>query len=172
MGGLHASRVPDIASDEQYRTVRISRDRSPSSPTSTASDSNGTEMTMPSTPDTPVQDLSFEVDEPPLHIMFLGSSIGNFSRTESSAFLRSLPLRSGCGDTLLLGLDHDNEAAKIELAYNDPRCYTKDFIMNGLNAAGNALGNEHMFDEGKWEYVGKYNEKERTSDLPCLFCRR
>lgn len=93
--------------------------------------------------------------------MFLGSSLGNFSRSEGAAFLRSLPLRRGNGDTLLLGLDHDNPSAKIEAAYNDPKGYTRRFIMNGLKAAGNTLGDENMFDEAKWEYVGKYNEEER-----------
>ena len=111
-----------------------------------------TDMTAPSTPDSA---------QPPLHIMFLGSSLGNFSRVEGAAFLRSLPLRRGCGDTLLLGLDHDNQAAKIETAYNDPKGYTKKFIMNGLKAAGSTLGDEHMFDEDKWEYVGMYIKEER-----------
>jgi uncharacterized SAM-dependent methyltransferase len=60
-----------------------------------------------------------------------------------------------------LGLDHDNETTKIETAYDDPKGYTRKFIMNGLKSAGIALGNEQMFDEDKWQYVGKYNEKER-----------
>jgi len=93
--------------------------------------------------------------------MFLGSSLGNFSRAEGAAFLRSLPLRRGYGDTLLLGLDHDNEAAKIETAYDDPKGYTRRFIMNGLKAAGITLGDERIFEEENWEYVGKYNEGER-----------
>jgi len=40
----------------------------------------------------------------PLHMLFLGSSIGNFSRAEAAEFLKSLPLRQGSGDTLLLGV--------------------------------------------------------------------
>lgn len=93
--------------------------------------------------------------------MFLGSSLGNFSRGDGAAFLHSLPLRHGRGDTLLIGLDHDNEAAKVELAYNDPKGHNRDFIMNGLKAAGNVLGDENMFDQDKWEHVGKYNKAER-----------
>jgi uncharacterized SAM-dependent methyltransferase len=109
-------------------------------------------MTTPSTPDSA---------QPPLHILFLGSSLGNFSRTDGTDFLRSLPLRRGSGDTLLLGLDHNNQAGEIETAYNDPKGYTRRFIMNGLKAAGATLGDEHMFDENNWEYVGKYNKEER-----------
>lgn len=153
-GGLQSHHIPEtihITAKEPYRLDRVSRDPSPDSGSSRSS-SNDTSMTAPSTPDSA---------QPPLHIMFLGSSLGNFTREDGSAFLRSLPLRHGYGDTLLLGLDHDNEAAKIELAYDDPKGYTRKFIMNGLKAAGSTLGDENMFDEDKWEYVGKYNEQER-----------
>ncbi|KAF5382668.1 hypothetical protein D9615_002725 [Tricholomella constricta] len=100
----------------------------------------------------------------PLHILFLGSSLGNFSRDGAATFLQSLPLRAGMGDTLLLGMDHDNEKAVIEEAYNDPKGYTKEFIMNGLRTAGRALGNEGMFDENKWEYVNQYNVEQRQHE--------
>lgn len=98
-----------------------------------------------------------EDTQPPLHILFLGSSLGNFTREGSVEFLRSFPLRPGSGDTLLLGMDHDNDKETIEEAYNDRQGYTDRFIMNGLRAAGRTLGNENMFDEDKWEYVNHYN---------------
>ncbi|OSX56507.1 hypothetical protein POSPLADRAFT_1186655 [Postia placenta MAD-698-R-SB12] len=100
----------------------------------------------------------------PLHILFLGSSLGNFTRGEDAAFLRSLPLRPGSGDTLLLGLDHGNDPHEIEVAYNDPKGITKAFIMNGLKCAGKALGDEELFSDDKWEYVGRYNEQERRHE--------
>lgn len=89
--------------------------------------------------------------------MFLGSSIGNFNRRDAAAFIRSLPLRPGSGDTFLLGLDHDNEQKLIEEAYHDPKGYTERFIKNGLRAAGRAVGNESLFDEDKWEYINHYD---------------
>ncbi|KAG6856236.1 hypothetical protein H0H87_006169 [Tephrocybe sp. NHM501043] len=106
--------------------------------------------------------------QPPLHILFLGSSLGNFSREGAVDFLRSLPLRAGSGDTLLIGMDHDNDKTVIEQAYNDPQGHTKQFIMNGLRAAGRALGNEHMFDENKWEYVNRYNPEQRQALYQCM----
>jgi L-histidine Nalpha-methyltransferase / hercynylcysteine S-oxide synthase len=121
---------------------------SPMSTSSSVSSMTDADTSPPSTPD---------VVHPPLHILFLGSSIGNFNRKTSADFLRSLPLRPGSEDTLLLGLDHDNSKQVIEEAYNDPAGHTKVFIMNGLKAAGRALGDENMFDEDKWEYVNKYN---------------
>ncbi|KAF6755786.1 DUF323 domain-containing protein [Ephemerocybe angulata] len=115
-------------------------------------------------PGTPPSPTSSHGEERTLHIMFLGSSIGNFPRAEAASFLRSLPLRAGEGDTLLLGLDHDNEKLKIEEAYNDKEGYTKKFIMNGLRVAGRTLGNERLFDEDKWEYVNRYNTVERRHE--------
>lgn len=99
--------------------------------------------------------------QPPLHLLFLGSSIGNFSRGEDAQFLRSLPLRAGCGDTLLLGLDHDNGREEIEIAYNDPKGHTRSFIMNGLKTAGTALGDSELFDLSNWEYTNSYDEGSR-----------
>jgi uncharacterized SAM-dependent methyltransferase len=95
--------------------------------------------------------------EAPLHIMFLGSTLGNFTRSGATSFLRSLPLRPYHGDTLLLGLDHDNDKDLIESAYDDPQGYTKRFIFNGLRAAGRAMGDENMFDEAKWDYETCYD---------------
>ncbi|KAG6889570.1 hypothetical protein C0992_004739 [Termitomyces sp. T32_za158] len=100
----------------------------------------------------------------PLHFLFLGSSLGNFSREGAVEFLRSLPLRAGSGDTLLIGMDHDNNKAVIEQAYNDPQNYTRAFIMNGLRVAGRALGNEAMFQEKNWEYVNRYNPERRQHE--------
>ncbi|KAF8199986.1 hypothetical protein K438DRAFT_1966322 [Mycena galopus ATCC 62051] len=94
---------------------------------------------------------------PPLHLVFLGSSLGNFSRTDGADFLRSFPLRPGSGDTLLLGIDHDNDKALIEEAYNEDEGYTRRFIMNALPNAGRVLGDETLFDEEKWEITTLLN---------------
>ena len=34
-------------------------------------------------------------------------------------------------------------------------------VMNGLTSAGRELGDENLFDQSKWEYVGRYNEMLR-----------
>ena len=176
-GGLQGKRAIDGVSVEPTSVVAArarsdmpifssnARDHSPSedsisSNTHTANtdpDSIGTAL---STPDPSAH--------APLHLLFLGSSLGNFDRGADAEFLRGLPLRPGSGDTLLLGLDHGNNKEKIERAYDDRKGITKEFIFNGLKAAGKALGDENIFDEEKWEYIGKYNEQERTSIL-CLF---
>ena len=126
-------------------------DSSPVSDSSASSKSGSDETIGTSPPSTP------DEIRRPLHIMFLGSSLGNFSREGAADFLRSLPLGPGSGDTLLLGLDHDNDKDVIEEAYNDPHGHTRRFIMNGLRAAGIALGDEGLFNEDNWEYINRYN---------------
>ena len=132
----------------------------------TSSDCNSAEVSGSLDSDSSPPSTPEEI-QPPLHILFLGSSLGNFSREGAVDFLRSLPLRPGFGDTLLLGLDHDNDKEKIEKAYNDSKGYTENFIFNGLRSAGRVLGNEKMFDEDKWEYVNHYNiVRPMTSHAP------
>ncbi|KAJ7701438.1 DUF323 domain-containing protein [Mycena rosella] len=153
-GGLHAQHAARLSRASFVPFNFSTRDVSPMSGSS-ASDYSESVTSPPSTPgDIP----------PPMHLMFLGSSLGNFSRAGGADFLRSLPLRPGSGDTLLIGLDHDNEKALIEEAYNDPRGYTNRFIMNGLMGAGNALGDETLFDEDNWEYVNNYDTAERRHE--------
>lgn len=151
---------------ELAETDGNTRDASPHSSASDAwsDQSRGTRVasnTPPSSLGSEGHERSSHSSLRPLHILFLGSSLGNFDRKGSISFLRSLPLRPGSGDTLLLGLDHDNATEKIELAYNDLKGLTKDFIMNGLKVAGRTLGDENLFEGAKWEYVNLYNEEER-----------
>lgn len=46
-------------------------------------------------------------------VMHLGSSIGNFDRTEASAFLKSFVAVLQDGDSMLIGLDACNDPAKV-----------------------------------------------------------
>ena len=118
-----------------------------------------------------VNSLEVDVASAPLHFMFLGSSIGNFHPQGAASFLRSLPLRlwdSSGGDTLLLGLDHDNEPKLVELAYDDPAGHTRRFIMNGLTVLkrtleeSSAVTNEsaEVFNPSNWDYSERYNVEE------------
>ena len=154
-GGLRGRNTAEAAVARVRSLSADSAATQPSSPSSSERDSVETSL---STPDLASLDT-------PLHILFLGSSLGNFSRGEDAAFLRALPLRVGRGDTLLLGLDHGTDGARIEHAYNDRAGITRRFILNGLKGAGRALGDEDLFAPERWEYVGRYNTDERQSPL-------
>ena len=83
--------------------------------------------------------------------------MGNFAHDEGAAFFKSLLLRSDSSDTLLLSMDHRNNTCQIEKAYSDPKGITH--LKNSLKSIGHTLGNEHLFDEDKWKYFGKYNKE-------------
>jgi uncharacterized SAM-dependent methyltransferase len=95
----------------------------------------------------------------PLHLVFLGSSLGNFEREAAAPFLASLPLRQG--DTLLLGLDGrpppgPEGSKKVEVAYNDPAGHTRAFEEHGWDVVREELG---LKGDAGVEFVGRYNEE-------------
>ena len=128
-GGIHGRDVVSQILTEDL-TFESLRDMSPvsyrdSESAGTRSSENGSGSDVTTTPSTP------DMPHTPLHILFLGSSLGNFPRGDDANFLRGLPLRPGSGDTLLLGLDHDNDPTEIVRAYNDSLGITRRFIMQG-----------------------------------------
>lgn len=116
-------------------------------------------------PTTSAESEAAEKPTRPLHIVFLGSSLGNFDRDSAAPFLSELPLRpngsgSGAGDTLLLGLDGRPEPGlqgrrKVEQAYNDPKGCTRDFEEHGWEVLREELG---LKGDAGVEFVGRYNE--------------
>lgn len=65
-------------------------------------------------------------------ILFLGSNIGNFSRTETNGFLNQLRNFTSKGDKLLIGFDLKKSPRIIMDAYNDPHGLTRKFNLNLL----------------------------------------
>ncbi|GAA6059119.1 hypothetical protein JCM10212_003866 [Sporobolomyces blumeae] len=92
-------------------------------------------------------------------ILWLGSSIGNFTRNEAVEFLRGIDLAEG--DTMLIGVDGCAEGDEIEVAYNDPEGVTRDFILEGVDVAGRTLHPSAKPGEGlcrdNFEYVNRWN---------------
>lgn len=93
----------------------------------------------------------------PKCILFLGSSIGNFSRQEAAEFLKSFTAVIGQGDSMLIGVDACQEKDKVFHAYNDKEGKTHDFVRNGLTHANAILGKE-AFKQQDWEVIGEYDE--------------
>ncbi|KAH9967751.1 histidine-specific methyltransferase [Lactifluus volemus] len=102
--------------------------------------------------------------ETPLHVLFLGSTLGMFLHGEDAAFLNTLPLRADKGDTLLIGIDMCRDIPRIERAYNDTAGVSRRFILNGLKTAGRALGDESLFPQEKWEYKTRFNVEEQRHE--------
>ena len=124
-----------------------------------ASSSFSTDGLRSATPPTPLSTEGDNENHKPLHLIFLGSSLGNFSREGAQGFLNSIPLRSG--DTLLLGLDGrpvpgPEGCRKVEVAYNDPAGHTRAFEEHGWDVVRQELGLSE--NDAGVEFIGRYNE--------------
>ncbi|KAJ6102358.1 Ergothioneine biosynthesis protein 1 [Penicillium sp. IBT 16267x] len=92
----------------------------------------------------------------PTVVLSMGSSIGNFSRSEAADFLGGFSKLLGPSDFLLIGLDACKDPEKVYSAYNDSQGVTRAFYENGLRHANTVLGFE-AFRPGEWEVVTGYD---------------
>ncbi|KAI7904403.1 uncharacterized protein BX663DRAFT_504955 [Cokeromyces recurvatus] len=95
------------------------------------------------------------------NFLWMGSSIGNQTRLESAMFLRKL--KRMCmepGDFFMIGFDKRNDAAKIELAYDDSHGVTREFIMNGLDHVNRIMDKEGFLNREFFDYHSIYQEKQ------------
>ena len=91
-------------------------------------------------------------------VLSLGSSIGNFSRSDAADFLRNFAEVLRRQDLLIIGLDSCQDAQRIFRAYNDSLGVTQAFYRNGLTHANRLLGYEG-FKQSEWNVVGRYDEQ-------------
>lgn len=94
----------------------------------------------------------------PRVVIFLGSSLGNFTRTEASTFLKGFAkVLVNENDVMLIGLDACQNKERVYHGYNDSEGKTREFYLNGLTQANKLIGHEE-FKEGLWNAVGEYDE--------------
>jgi dimethylhistidine N-methyltransferase len=75
-------------------------------------------------------------------VLFLGSNLGNFHRSQARAFLRSLWSYLNDGDLVLIGFDLKKPIDIMMNAYNDRDGITAKFNLNLLNRINRELGGE------------------------------
>jgi len=78
--------------------------------------------------------------------LYLGSSIGNFSPTESRTILRNLGSQLDEKDTVLLGTDLAKDEATMIQAYDDKAGVTAAFNLNLLNRLNRELNADFNLD--------------------------
>lgn len=100
-------------------------------------------------------------------ILWLGSSIGNFSPTEAVQFLRDEIGRALDSTTrVLIGIDNCQVPEKVQLAYDDRQGVTKKFILNGITVVARHLGlPEGVFTPEDFDYVSRYNVGMRRNEV-------
>jgi len=103
------------------------------------------------------QALTRRVPEERVLILFLGSTIGNFTPAEAQTFLHRIRQRMLPGDSLLLGADLVKPREKLIAAYDDSLGVTAAFNLNLLARINRELEGE--FDLSKFAHEARYSER-------------
>ena len=88
-------------------------------------------------------------------IMFLGSSVGNFTHAQNTVFLRNLWSVLNHDDIVLIGFDLKKDINLLLAAYNDPQRITSEFNLNLLRRINRDLGGQ--FDPSRFRHLGTYD---------------
>lgn len=94
-------------------------------------------------------------------VLFLGSNIGNFPRTNAVRFLQELGEGLHPKDQLMIGFDLKKDPLTILRAYDDSEGVTKSFNFNLLTRINNELGGD--FDLSKFIHFPSYNPETGTT---------
>jgi len=86
--------------------------------------------------------------------LFLGSSMGNFTREQAVVFYKNFARESKTGDLLLAGIDRRKNPHIISRAYDDPHGITAAFNLNLLRHMNRELGAD--FDMEAFRYYTFY----------------
>jgi dimethylhistidine N-methyltransferase len=90
-------------------------------------------------------------------VYFPGSTVGNFTRDEATAFLRMVRDLVGDGGALVIGVDLKKDPAVLHAAYNDAAGVTAAFNLNMLTHINRRFGAD--FDLAGFEHFAFYDEK-------------
>jgi L-histidine N-alpha-methyltransferase len=104
-----------------------------------------------------------------LLVMFLGSTIGNFHRTDAEHFLSDLRHKLIPGDALLLGVDLIKPVDQMIAAYDDAMGVTAAFNLNLLTRINRELGAD--FDLKEFRHCARYNTIERRIEMHLVSLR-
>lgn len=99
----------------------------------------------------------------PKLILFLGSSIGNFSRNEAADFLRNISAVMIPQDQLLIGIDLRKEPSVVFNAYNDSKGITAKFILNILLRMNEEMGADFNLED--FEFAPEYFVSEGRIEI-------
>lgn len=102
-------------------------------------------------------------------ILFLGSTLGNFSQPESDRFFSQLAVALNPGDYFLLGVDLQKPKDILEAAYNDSQGVTAAFNLNILQHLNNRF--QGNFDLELFKHKAIYNQSQSQIEMH-LVCQQ
>lgn len=95
--------------------------------------------------------------------VFLGSSIGNFSRSEARDFMDEVVQCMKPGDSILLGIDRVKDEGVLRAAYNDSQGITGQFNLNVLSVLNRKLRGDFVLDNFRHQAV--YNSEASRIEM-------
>jgi len=104
-----------------------------------------------------------KVNKSPKLILFLGSSIGNFTEEEAINFMKMLRNDITCDDRLLIGFDLVKNRKVLLNAYNDKAGITAEFNLNILKRINTEL--DGNFELNKFEHKAIFNEEKSRIEM-------
>jgi L-histidine N-alpha-methyltransferase len=105
----------------------------------------------------------------PTMIVFLGSTIGNFHRTERAEFFANLAEHLGPEDSFLIGADLVKSVDRMTAAYNDSKGVTSEFNLNALSVMNAQL--DTNFDIGGFVHRAVWNAQESRIEMQLVATR-
>lgn len=115
-------------------------------------------------------DYSKPISLPQIHdeaeqriIFFPGSSIGNFTRTESRTFFETIRSEIKIGDGFILGADLVKDKYILEAAYNDSKNITAEFNLNILQSVNNKY--DSNFSINNFVHDAIYNSEKNRIEM-------
>jgi L-histidine N-alpha-methyltransferase len=99
----------------------------------------------------------------PALLLFLGSTIGNFTRTQAASFLTRVQRSMQPGDYLLLGADLVKSRARLLSAYDDPIGVTAAFNLNLLARINREL--DGCFELSQFVHEARWNERHSRIEM-------
>lgn len=96
-------------------------------------------------------------------VLFLGSNIGNFERSEVPDFLTQIRSALRCDDALLLGADLIKPIDQLLLAYDDPAGVSAAFNRNLLSRVNRTFGAN--FDVRCYDHEAIWNQQQRRIEM-------
>lgn len=96
-------------------------------------------------------------------VLYIGSSIGNFSPTDALEVLRGVRSQLRPGDCLLLGTDMVKDRRMLLAAYDDAAGVTAKFNLNMLTRINREL--QADFDERLFRHQVRWNEQQSRIEM-------
>jgi len=96
-------------------------------------------------------------------VLFLGSTIGNFSHPADINFLRNVRMILKTGDALLLGTDLEKSIPQLIQAYDDPLGVTAAFNLNLLVRINRELDGD--FDLKQFRHLARFNSETGSVEM-------